>query len=71
MNLALLTLVLIATQSAFYGPVKYGVIAELVDRRRLGPANGWIAMSTQIAIVGACWVRCSPSGTRPTGIATG
>ena len=51
-NLALLTLVLIATQSAFYGPVKYGVIAELVDRRRLGPANGWISMSTQIAIVG-------------------
>ena len=50
-NLALLTLVLIATQSAFYGPVKYGVIAELVDRRRLGPANGWISMSTQIAIV--------------------
>jgi MFS family permease len=50
-NLALLTLILIATQSAFYGPVKYGVIAELVDRRRLGPANGWISMSTQIAIV--------------------
>lgn len=49
--IALAALVLFASQSAFFGPVKYGVIAELVDRRRLGPANGWIAMSTQIAIV--------------------
>lgn len=69
-NLALLTLVLIATQSAFYGPVKYGVIAELVDRRRLGPANGWIAMSTQIAIVGGSLLGAvlsewySPDGNR-------
>ena len=49
--IALLALILLASQSAFFGPVKYGVIAELVDRRRLGPANGWISMSTQIAIV--------------------
>ncbi|MEE2682136.1 MAG: MFS transporter [Planctomycetota bacterium] len=69
-NLALLTLVLIATQSAFYGPVKYGVIAELVDRRRLGPANGWISMSTQIAIVGGSLLGAvisdwyAPDGTR-------
>ena len=50
-NLALVTLFLLATQSAFFGPVKYGVITELVGRARLGPANGWISMSTQIAIV--------------------
>jgi len=50
-NLALATLFLLATQSAFFGPVKYGVITELVGRTRLGPANGWISMSTQIAIV--------------------
>lgn len=49
--LALVGLFLLATQSAFFGPVKYGVIAELVGRERLGPANGWISMSTQIAIV--------------------
>ena len=49
--LALVALLLLASQSAFFGPVKYGVIAELVERRRLAPANGWITMSTQIAIV--------------------
>ena len=66
--IALAALVLLASQSAFFGPVKYGVIAELVDRRRLGPANGWIAMSTQIAIVvgtligGPVTALYSPSG---------
>ncbi|MCH2144226.1 MAG: MFS transporter [Phycisphaerales bacterium] len=49
--LALVSLFLIATQSAFFGPVKYGILIELVGRSRLGPANGWISMSTQIAIV--------------------
>jgi MFS family permease len=49
--MALIGLFLLASQSAFFGPVKYGVIAELVGRERLGPANGWISMSTQIAIV--------------------
>ena len=49
--MALVGLFLLASQSAFFGPVKYGVIAELVGRERLGPANGWISMSTQIAIV--------------------
>jgi MFS family permease len=49
--MALVGLFLLASQSAFFGPVKYGVIAELVGHERLGPANGWISMSTQIAIV--------------------
>jgi MFS family permease len=49
--MALVSLFLLASQSAFFGPVKYGILIELVGRTRLGPANGWISMSTQIAIV--------------------
>ncbi len=39
------------TQSAFFGPCKYGIIPELVDRDRLSPANALIEGSTYLAVV--------------------
>ncbi|MCP4451122.1 MAG: MFS transporter, partial [Planctomycetes bacterium] len=39
------------TQSAFFGPCKYGIIPELVPRDRLGPANASIQGLTYLAVV--------------------
>jgi len=44
-------LFLMATQSAFFGPSKYGIIPELVDRGKLSAANGWIEALTYLAII--------------------
>ena len=44
-------MVLLAIQSAFFGPAKYGVIPELVDKGDLSRANGMINMSTNIAVI--------------------
>lgn len=43
--------VLMATQSTFFGPAKYGVIPELVREEELSKANGLINMLTNIAII--------------------
>ncbi len=50
-TLALVLLFLMATQNAFFGPPKYGMIAELVTDDALGRANGLINMLTNIAII--------------------
>jgi len=47
----LLVLFLMGTQSAFFGPSKYGVIPELVPPEQLISANGTIAMTTFMAIL--------------------
>ena len=39
------------TQSAFFGPCKYGIIPELVHRDRLSPANALIEGFTYMAVV--------------------
>jgi predicted MFS family arabinose efflux permease len=44
-------LVLLACQSAFFGPAKYGMIPELVESRDLSRANGTINMMTNIAVI--------------------
>jgi acyl-[acyl-carrier-protein]-phospholipid O-acyltransferase/long-chain-fatty-acid--[acyl-carrier-protein] ligase len=44
-------LFLMFSQSSFFGPSKYGIIAELVDERRLGWANGIIGLTTYLAII--------------------
>lgn len=49
---ALLCMVLLATQSALYGPAKYGIIPELVRPDQLGPASGLVNMLTNVAIIG-------------------
>jgi acyl-[acyl-carrier-protein]-phospholipid O-acyltransferase/long-chain-fatty-acid--[acyl-carrier-protein] ligase len=45
-----LTFVL-ALQSAFYSPSKYGYIRELVGTSRLSEGNGWIQAATMVAIL--------------------
>lgn len=49
--LALGGMFLLTTQSAFFGPVKYGMIPELVDKKHLTRANGLVNMTTNVAVV--------------------
>lgn len=49
--LAMATMLLLAIQSAFFGPAKYGMIPELVGDRDLSQANGTINMATNIAVI--------------------
>jgi acyl-[acyl-carrier-protein]-phospholipid O-acyltransferase/long-chain-fatty-acid--[acyl-carrier-protein] ligase len=48
---ALAALVAFAIVSAFFGPVKYGMIAELVAPKDLARANGIINMATNVAVI--------------------
>ena len=58
MNLwiVLASLILISTQSAFFGPAKYGILPEIVDSKHLSRANGTINMFTYIAVILGCAV---------------
>lgn len=49
--ITLLALLALTTQSAFFGPAKYGMIPELVEERDLSRANGTINMMTNIAVI--------------------
>lgn len=49
--IALATMLLLAIQSAFFGPAKYGMIPELVGDAQLSHANGTINMFTNIAVI--------------------
>ncbi|MEM7167336.1 MAG: MFS transporter [Planctomycetota bacterium] len=49
--LVLCVLFLMGTQSAFFGPSKYGSLPELVEGPRLSWANGVVNMSTNLAII--------------------
>ncbi len=44
-------LFLMATQSALFGPVKYGILPEILPERRLSWANGIVQMSTLVAVI--------------------
>jgi len=44
-------LFLLSTQSAFFGPSKYGIIPELVPRNKVSKANGLITSCTYLAII--------------------
>lgn len=46
-----LTLFLMATQSAIFGPAKYGIVPELIGKERLPQANGLLVMTSYIAII--------------------
>ncbi|MBT5846172.1 MAG: MFS transporter, partial [Verrucomicrobiales bacterium] len=54
--LCLLAMFLLGTQSAFFGPAKYGVIPELVDTSKISMANGIINMLTNVAVIAATLV---------------
>ena len=49
--LTLVGMLLLATQSAFFGPAKYGMIPELVEERELSRANGLLNMLTNLAVI--------------------
>ncbi|MCZ6675078.1 MAG: acyl-[ACP]--phospholipid O-acyltransferase [Verrucomicrobia bacterium] len=42
---------LMSAQSAFFGPVKYGLLPELLEEKRLSWGNGFIGLGTFIAII--------------------
>ena len=46
-----LTLFLLATQSAFFGPSKYGIIPEIVKSDKITSANGLMTSFTFLAII--------------------
>ena len=50
-TLMLVVLGIMGVQSAFFGPSKYGVIPELVEPKRLMPANSMITMTTFLALL--------------------
>ncbi|MGL4941823.1 MAG: MFS transporter [Thermoguttaceae bacterium] len=50
---AMLTvLCLLGAQSAFFSPSKYGILPDIVPHEQLTNANGIIAMTTMIAVIG-------------------
>lgn len=44
-------LFLMGTQSAFFGPGKYGILPEMLREEDLPRANGWMVMTTFLAII--------------------
>ena len=49
--LVILAFVLLASESAFFGPAKYGCIPEVVAHEKVNEANGFMNMTTNIAIL--------------------
>lgn len=47
----LVALFFMSTQSAFFAPVKYGILPEIFSKDRLAGANGLVQLSTFIAII--------------------
>lgn len=51
LNLMLFVLFLMASQSTFFGPAKYGYIPETCAPEAVTRANSWVEMSTFLAII--------------------
>jgi len=49
--LTMSAMVLLATQSTFFSPAKYGMIPEIVREDRVSRANGILNMTTNIAVI--------------------
>lgn len=49
--LAFVVLFLMSAQSAFFSPVKYGIIPELVEPHQLSRANGYLVAMTYLSII--------------------
>ena len=49
--LTITAMVLLATQSTFFSPAKYGMIPEIVRKDRISRANGILNMTTNIAVI--------------------
>jgi len=50
-SMMLATLFLMATQSTFFGPAKYGYIPEQCETEAITSANSWVGMTTFLAII--------------------
>jgi acyl-[acyl-carrier-protein]-phospholipid O-acyltransferase/long-chain-fatty-acid--[acyl-carrier-protein] ligase len=51
LELMLGVLFLMALHSTFFGPAKYGILPEILPDKALSRANGWVEMSTFLAII--------------------
>jgi acyl-[acyl-carrier-protein]-phospholipid O-acyltransferase/long-chain-fatty-acid--[acyl-carrier-protein] ligase len=49
--LVLVALVIIATQSTFFSPAKFGILPEIMPTEKLSQANGTINMFTYVAVI--------------------
>lgn len=49
--LSLFALFLLAVQSSFFGPAKFGIIPEVVESRQLSQANGLINAFSNVAVI--------------------
>ena len=49
--IVMLAFILLASESAFFGPAKYGCVPEIVDESRVNQANGFMVMTTNIGIL--------------------
>lgn len=49
--LALAALFLLALQSTLFSPAKYGILPEMLPEKYLSDANGWLEMTTFLAII--------------------
>jgi len=47
----LLALFLLGVQSAFFGPLKYGILPELLEKEKIPPATGFMQGATFVAIL--------------------
>ena len=50
-ELLLVVLFMMGTQSAFFGPVKYGILPQISDKSQLVGANALVEMATYVAIL--------------------
>ena len=70
-SLLMCVLFLMGTQSTFFGPLKYGIIPQLIDRDELVLGNAYIGGGTFLAIlVGTILGGVAVSGSEPTIIAS-
>jgi len=51
LNVLIGVIFLMSAQSAFFGPVKYGLLPELLEEKRLSWGNGYIGLGTFIAVI--------------------
>jgi acyl-[acyl-carrier-protein]-phospholipid O-acyltransferase / long-chain-fatty-acid--[acyl-carrier-protein] ligase len=51
LNILMAVIFLMSAQSAFFGPVKYGLLPELLHEKQLSWGNGYIGLGTFISII--------------------
>src|SRR5437762_1982114 len=61
--LALAAVFLLSTQSAFFGPSKYGLLPELLPEKLLSWGNGIIELGTFVAIIAGTLTGATMAGT--------